>query len=92
MSWYANHYECYRCGEHWVDEWSCMCDDDCPNCGARHATPIESEDLTRLIVPDASDFVVLRSPDNAQDQPDYEEIGRFASNALAKRFLDAAAN
>lgn len=69
-----------------------MCDDDCPNCGARHATPIESEDLTRLIVPDASDFVVLRSPDNAQDQPDYEEIGRFASNALAKRFLDAAAN
>jgi hypothetical protein len=69
-----------------------MCDDDCPNCGARHAAPIESEDLTRVIVPDASAFVVLRSPDSAEDRPDYEEIGRFASNALAKRFLEGVAN
>lgn len=92
MSWYANHYECYRCGEHWVDEWSCMCDDDCPNCGARHAAPIESQDLTCLIIPDATAFVVLRSPDSAEDRPDYEEIGRFASDALATQFLEAIAN
>lgn len=78
MSWYANHYECYRCGEHWVDEWSCMCDDDCPNCGARHAAPVESQDLTYLIIP--------------EDRPDYEEVGRFVSNALATRFLEAVSN
>jgi hypothetical protein len=69
-----------------------MCDDDCPNCGARHASAIESEDLTHLIVLEATAFVVLRSPDTAEDRPDYEEIGRFSSNALAKRFIEAVVN
>lgn len=30
--WYINYYRCYRCGTEWEDEWSCMCDDRCPNC------------------------------------------------------------
>ena len=87
MAWYANHYQCYRCSEHWVDEWSCMCDDECPHCGARHATPVESEDLTFQVVADAGAFVVLKSPDGAEHRPDYEEIRRFASEALAKQFV-----
>lgn len=87
MAWYANHYECYKCSEHWADEWSCMCDDECPNCGARHATPVESEDLTFQIIAEANGFVVLKSPDSAEHYPDYEEVGRFASETLAKRFV-----
>lgn len=39
-----NHYKCPSCGEHWQDEWSCMVDDDCPSCGARHISPYESEE------------------------------------------------
>lgn len=36
MAEYLNHYACSECGHHWTDEWSCMCDDRCPNCN----TPI----------------------------------------------------
>jgi hypothetical protein len=43
-SWFVNHYRCYRCGNEWSDEWSCMCDDDCPACGARHCSPYDSDD------------------------------------------------
>jgi hypothetical protein len=30
MAWYRNYYKCARCGRDWPDEWSRMCDDDCP--------------------------------------------------------------
>ena len=45
-SWFRNYYECNRCGHHWTDVWSAQCDDDCPNCGARHMSPYKSDDLT----------------------------------------------
>ena len=51
MAWYRNHNECDRCGGEWTDEWSCMCDDDCPDCGARHLSPYDSDDLTEIVVP-----------------------------------------
>jgi predicted nucleic acid-binding Zn-ribbon protein len=44
MAWFRNHYWCDRCGHRWRDEWSATCDDDCPNCGARHMSPHWSED------------------------------------------------
>ena len=34
MAWFLNHYECARCDGTWTDQWSCMCDDECPHCGA----------------------------------------------------------
>jgi len=42
---FLNHYRCYRCEHAWTDEWSAMCDDDCPKCGARHCSPLRSEEL-----------------------------------------------
>jgi hypothetical protein len=87
MAWYANHYSCERCGRDWTDEWSCMCDDDCPHCGSRHYSPEDSEDLTEVIERDGADFVVLRSPDTAEDDPDYKEIGRFPTEEAARAFL-----
>jgi DNA-directed RNA polymerase subunit RPC12/RpoP len=44
MAWFRNHYECARCGHEWTDVWSATCDDDCPQCGARHMSPYKSED------------------------------------------------
>ena len=41
---FRNFYECDDCGHEWEDIWSCQCDDDCPECGARHMTPFKSED------------------------------------------------
>ena len=50
-------------------------------------TPIRSEDLTELIEEEGSEFVVIRSPDTAEHDPDYEEIGRFPTRAQAEEFL-----
>jgi hypothetical protein len=87
MAWFLNFYECDRCGHEWTDEWSCMCDDECPECGARHMSPYKGDDLTELVEQDGADFVVLRSSDIAEHDPDYEEIGRFPTRAKAEEFL-----
>ena len=42
---FLNHYHCDRCGHDWTDVWSAMCDDDCPNCDARHWSPYKSEEI-----------------------------------------------
>lgn len=44
MALFCNYYECDDCGHRWQDEWSCQCDDDCSNCGARHMSPYKSQD------------------------------------------------
>ena len=87
MAWFVNVDRCVRCTRTWTDEWSCMCDDDCPHCGARHICPITSKDLTELIGRDGDEFVVLRSTDTAEHDPDYRELGRFPSRAKAEEFL-----
>ena len=87
MAWFLNIYHCERCRRVWTDEWSCMCDDQCPHCGFRDMSPVKSKDLTELILPDGKEFIVLRSPDSAEHDPDYEEIGRFPTQAKAQEFL-----
>ena len=87
MAWFLNIYHCDRCRRVWTDEWSCTCDDECPHCGARDMSAVESKDLTELIVPDGHEFIVIRSPESAEHDPDYEEIGRFATRVKAKAFL-----
>lgn len=39
---YRNYYK--HCGEEWDDEWSCMCNDECPICKAE-IEPYKSEDI-----------------------------------------------
>ena len=50
MPWFRNHYRCPNCSETWCDEWSAMCDDDCPKCGARHISPYKSDDETPDVI------------------------------------------
>jgi hypothetical protein len=87
MAWFLNHYICERCDSTWTDEWSCMCDDDCPHCGARHMTPFKSDDLTTVIGPDDTAFVVLWSPETAEHRPDYRELGSFPTREKAEAFI-----
>lgn len=87
MAWFLNHYHCDRCGYGWIDEWSCMCDDDCPHCGARHMSPSDSDDLTEIIEPRDGAFVVLWSPETAEHDPDYRELGTFRTETEAEAFL-----
>jgi hypothetical protein len=37
-------------------------------------TPYESDDLTEIIEERDRECVTLRSPDSAEDSPDYEEV------------------
>jgi hypothetical protein len=87
MSWFRNHYLCERCDSTWSDEWSCMCDDDCPHCGARHMSPFKSDDLTKIIEQTGDKFVVLWSPETAEHNPDYQKLGAFLSREAAKAYL-----
>ncbi|WP_019584512.1 hypothetical protein [Thioalkalivibrio sp. ALE16] len=43
--WFENYYFCRRCNLEWIDEWDCMCDDECPDCGTPH-TPYHSRDVS----------------------------------------------
>jgi hypothetical protein len=87
VAWYRNHYRCARCDHEWQDKWSCMCDDDCPHCGARHMSPYDADDLTLLVERHGREFVVLRSPESACHYANYREIGRFATRQKAEAFL-----
>jgi hypothetical protein len=89
MAWFLNFYKCARCRRRWTDEWSCMCDDDCPHCTARHMSPTHSEDLTEFIEQDGDEFVAVRSSDAAEHDPDYRELGRFSTRAKAEEFLSS---
>jgi len=87
MAWYRNHYHCGDCGTDWEDEWSCCCDDDCPDCGSRHWSPVDSEDLTEVLFEAKDGFIVMQSPDSAEHKPSYVPVGKFASRELAMRFI-----
>ena len=87
MAWFLNFYRCDRCGQTWTDEWSCMCDDECPECGARDMSPFDSEDLTDCIAWNGEEFVAMRSPTSAEHDPDYRELGRFPTEVLALEYL-----
>jgi len=87
MAWYLNHYTCDRCGGGWSDEWSCMCDDDCPQCGARHMSPYASDNLTWVVEQQGERFVALRSPDDAEHGPQYLELVSFAHRAQAEHYI-----
>ena len=89
MAWYLNRYECDRCGGDWQDEWSCMCDDDCPQCGpsAQRMSPVDSDDLTEIIIKDGDEFVVPRSPETAEHCANYQKLGQFPTLAAVEAFL-----
>lgn len=87
MAWYRNHYHCGDCGTDWEDEWSCCCDDECPECGSRHWSPVASEDLTEVVRLDGTSFLVLRSPDRASHKPQYSVVAAFVGMLPAKRYV-----
>jgi hypothetical protein len=50
-------------------------------------TPFKSEDLTELVEQDGDEFVAMRSPESAEHNPDYRELGRFPTREKAEEFL-----
>jgi hypothetical protein len=50
-------------------------------------SPYDSEDLTEVVEPVGDEFIVLWSPETAEHEPDYCELGTFSSRAEAEAFL-----
>jgi hypothetical protein len=50
-------------------------------------SPFDSENLTEFVEQDGKEFVVIRSPESAEDDPDYRELGRFPTRPEAEEFL-----
>ena len=65
----------------------CMCDEDCRVCGARHMLPYDADELTEIISEEDGEFIVLWSPETAEHDADYRELGRFSTRAEAEAFL-----
>jgi hypothetical protein len=51
-------------------------------------SPFDATDLTFVIRKEADVFVLFRSPDSAEHSPDYREVSRFATRALAEEHLE----
>jgi hypothetical protein len=49
--WFEKYYECSECNTTWTDEWSCMCNDRCPNCDCE-TQPSSAIDLSRPLAED----------------------------------------
>ena len=50
-------------------------------------SPDESDDLTTVIESDGYKFVVLWSPETAEHDPDYCELGFFPTREQAEAFI-----
>jgi hypothetical protein len=87
MTWFRNYYRCEECRHEWEDEWSAMCDDDCPQCGARHMSPYDSDDLTEIIEGREGQFLVYRSAASAEHYPNYEQVAKLPTLKQAETYL-----
>lgn len=54
---FRNKYRCRECDVEWTDEWSCACDDTCPQCDVS-LPPVESELLGHF--EDDGEFIAAR--------------------------------
>ena len=52
-------------------------------------SPCHSEDVTEFIERDGDEFVAIRSPNTAEHDPDYRELGRFPTRTEAETFLNS---
>jgi hypothetical protein len=87
MAWFRNFYQCYRCDAEWDGNWSCMVDEECPNCEAKDIAPSDADDLTFLVIKRTRSYVVLWSPDTAERAPDYREIAEYRTLDLAETYM-----
>jgi hypothetical protein len=50
-------------------------------------SPVNSENLTEIVIQDGDAFIALRSPEIAEHDPDYRELGRFPTREKAEECL-----
>ncbi|WP_114390816.1 hypothetical protein [Notoacmeibacter marinus] len=90
MAWFNNQYRCDECGAEWEDEWSCCCDDECPECQAGDWQPYDSENLSAYVerIPDGWE-VYYSHPDDS-DQPNYNLFAIVGDEEMVPAVLQQA--
>jgi hypothetical protein len=93
VAWFENNYLCPECGAVWDSEWSCACNDECPDCETGDITPVFSREMTISVEPVGDGvWMIWQSPENADDDPDYQVVGTLVSMKSGKlRFVRPAA-
>jgi hypothetical protein len=61
IEWFQNCYRCMRCRKEWENEWSCRCNDRCPDCDIE-ITPYSSLDISEEVTDDDLIFAQRRLP------------------------------
>jgi len=89
MAWFLNFYKCDILQAYMTDQWSCMCDDDCPHCGARHMSPYDSEELTTADRRGRQGIRGVLVAEKAEHDPDYREL---AVSVREKRWIFLSAD
>lgn len=91
MAWFANQYDCPRCGYSWTDEWSCTCDDRCGLCGAPEVSPTDSVDISVIHRKGANhEEQVFFSSVKAESEPRYILFVSTRDEHFAQRMEKAA--
>lgn len=84
MAWYRNIYECSACETPWEDEWSCACDDECPNCRSSDYSPVDTHDLSAFVEHQKDGtYSIYYSPPEAEHGPDYTLLANVPFKSLA---------
>lgn len=52
--WYRKFYRCDECNIEWTDDWSCCCNDKCPQCDGEFE-PYECKDISKETPEDEKD-------------------------------------
>jgi hypothetical protein len=78
VAWFSNKYVCPKCRSDWDSDWSCGCDDECPECGEGDISPVSSEDRTVVVKPESDDsWAFWRSTSEAEENPCYVMVGKL---------------
>jgi hypothetical protein len=84
--WFEKYYHCPICDTEWTDEWSCLCNDKCPNCNAE-IEPFDSVDLSRPLTKEdylgAARLIFGSSDASASDVTD-DEARQYAEAILER--------
>lgn len=92
MAWYENSYFCGDCNKSWFDEWSCGCDDQCPNCGIDYE-PENMKDLSAFFEKTTDGtYKIFYSPADAAHHPDYTFFAEVIHLKVARALEQVASD
>ena len=86
--WFENTYECSECDTTWTDEWSCTCNDRCPECNVE-TEPSSSIDLSQPLTED--DYLGAARLLAAQPEIAVSEVTVEDAKAYAEAILEGGA-